>query len=130
MLGLGVQPKNMTSQEQKKGIEQSLKKFKELRRNLGPDASVEQKRYLDEMILMGEKSAGRCGSARPKDPPTRIAVFIKLAADSVASASDCCGIDRDIWCICFFGLGVTSVLPSQPPPQCIRPSPAANRPHG
>jgi len=43
-----MQPKNITPREQKKCIEQSLKKFKELRRNLGPDASVEQKRYLDE----------------------------------------------------------------------------------
>ena len=58
MLRLGMQPKNTTPREQKKWIEQSLKKFKELRRNLGPDASVDQKRYLDEMILMGEKALG------------------------------------------------------------------------
>jgi hypothetical protein len=58
MLRLGMQPKSMTPREQKKCIEQSLKKFKELRRNLGPDASVDQKRYLDEMILMGEKALG------------------------------------------------------------------------
>lgn len=47
--------KNKTSQEHPKNIEQSLEKFKELRRNLGPNASVDQKRYLDETILMGEK---------------------------------------------------------------------------
>jgi len=46
----------MPSQEQPKSIEQSLEKFKELRRNLGPDASVDQKRYFDEMIAMGERA--------------------------------------------------------------------------
>ncbi|MBT9511565.1 MAG: hypothetical protein IV104_04375 [Acidovorax sp.] len=48
--------KNKTPQEHPKSIEQSLEKFKELRRNLGPDASVDHKRYLDEMISMGEKA--------------------------------------------------------------------------
>ena len=48
--------KKLTSQEQPKGIEESLEQFKELRRNLGADAAVDQKRYLDEMIRMGEKA--------------------------------------------------------------------------
>lgn len=46
----------MTSQEQPKSIEQSLEKFKAVRRNLGQDANIDQIRYLDEMISLGEKA--------------------------------------------------------------------------
>ena len=42
--------------EQRISIERSLEKFKELRKTLGPDASVDQKRYLEEMISMGERA--------------------------------------------------------------------------
>lgn len=42
--------------EQRTNIERSLEKFKELKKALGPDASVDQKRYLDEMISMGERA--------------------------------------------------------------------------
>ena len=48
--------KNPASQEQPRSVEQSLEKFKELRRNLGPDATGDQKRYLDEMISLGERA--------------------------------------------------------------------------
>jgi hypothetical protein len=50
--------KNPTSQEHQGSVEQSLEKFKELRRDLGPDATVDQKRYLDEMIFLGERRWG------------------------------------------------------------------------
>ena len=50
--------KNPTSQEHQGSVEQSLEKFKELRRDLGPDATVDQKRYLDEMIFLGERAVG------------------------------------------------------------------------
>ena len=42
--------------EQRISIERSLEKFKELRKTLGPYASVDQKRYLEEMISMGERA--------------------------------------------------------------------------
>jgi hypothetical protein len=48
--------KNMTSQEQRKSIEQSLEKFKAAKRNHGQDANIDQNRYLDEMLSMGEKA--------------------------------------------------------------------------
>lgn len=57
----------MASQEQPKSIEQSLEKFKAIRRNLGQDANIDQIRYLDEMISMGEKALDVAV------PPNRIA---------------------------------------------------------
>lgn len=44
-----------TSMEMKK-IEESLEKFRELRRNLGPNAKPDQQHFLDEIISSGEKA--------------------------------------------------------------------------
>lgn len=44
-----------TSTDMKK-VEESLEKFRELRRNLGPNAKPDQQQFLDEMISNGEKA--------------------------------------------------------------------------
>ena len=41
-----------------KRIEESLAKFREIKDNISPSASAEQKRFLDEMISIGENSLG------------------------------------------------------------------------
>jgi len=44
-----------TSTNMKK-VEESLEKFRELRRNLDPNATPDQQQFLDEMISSGEKA--------------------------------------------------------------------------
>lgn len=58
----------MASPNERESIQKSLDQFRALRQSLGPEASAEQQRYLDEMIAMGERALN---AAPPRPWPTR-----------------------------------------------------------
>ena len=92
--------------EQRISIERSLEKFKELRKTLGPDASVDQKRYLEEMISMGERALDSTVFRNRTTIEQTSPFSLSWQRVGEVFAGDDSGGYLDIGCIRFFGLGV------------------------